>query len=111
MPLVPIPWTPTEIDRDKYSILNVLTQVGTVDIKTDEQFLKFISESKLDADKIIKELADARLVYVDEGKIGLLVDELVTVFSPDGKLFAGENKSGEMANYFGKNFITKPTNE
>ena len=111
MPLVPIPWTPTEIDREKYSILNVLTQVGTVDFKTDEQFLKFISESKLDADKIIKELADARLVYVDEGKMGLLVDELVTVFSPDGKVFAGENKSGEMANYFGKNFITKPTNE
>jgi hypothetical protein len=110
IPLVPIPWAPTEIDRDKYSILNVLTQVGNVDIKTDEQFLKFISESKLDADKIIKELADARLVYVDEGKMGLLVDELVTVFSPDGKVFAGENKSGEMANYFGKNFITKPTN-
>ena len=42
MPLVPIPWTPTEIDREKYSILNVLTQVGTVDFKTDEQFLKFI---------------------------------------------------------------------
>ncbi len=109
MPLVPIPWTPTEIDRDKYSILHVLTQVGTVNIKTDEQFLKFIIEKKLDADKIIKELVDARLVYIDEGKMGILVDELVTVFSPGGKVFAGENKNGEMSNYFGKNFIIKPS--
>jgi len=111
LPLVPIPWAPTEIDKDKYSILNVLTQVGTVDISTDEQFLKFINDSNLNADKIIKELSDARLVYVDEGKMGLLVDELITVFAPDGKVYAGENKSGEMTNYFGKNILTKPKNE
>lgn len=111
LPLVPIPWTPTEIDKDKYSILNVLTKVGTVNISTDEQFLKFISDSNLNADKIIKELSDARLVYVDEGKMGLLVDELITVFAPDGKVYAGENKSGEMTNYFGKNILTKPKNE
>lgn len=108
MPLVPTPWEPTEIDRDKYSILNVLIQVGTVDINSDEQFLKFIETEKLDAQKIIKELSDARLVYVDEGKMGLLVDQLHTVFTPDGKVFAGENKSGEMTSYFSKKILNKP---
>jgi len=102
MSLVSTPWVPSEINKDKYTILHVLSQVGIVDINTDEQFLKFIKESKLDAEKIIKELAEARLVYVDEGKMGLLVDELLMVFSPDGKVYAGENKSGEMTNYFEK---------
>ena len=102
MPLVPTSWKPTEIDRDKFSILNVLLQVGTVDINCDEQFLKFIETGKLDSQKIIRELSDARLVYVDEGKMGLLVDQLHTVFTPEGKIFAGENKSGEMTSYFSK---------
>lgn len=111
MPLVATPWEPTEIDRDKYSILYVLTQVGTVDINSDEKFLKFIETEKLDAEKIIKELSEARLVYVDEGKMGLLVDQLHTVFTPDGKVYAGENKSGEMTSYFSKQILSKPKNE
>lgn len=111
MPLVSTPWMPTEIGRDKYSILNVLLQVGTVDINSVEQFLKFIETEKLDATKIIKELSDARLIYLDEGKMGLLVDQLHTVFTPDGKVYAGENKSGEMTNYFTKQILSKPKNE
>lgn len=107
MPLVPTPWEPTEIDHDKYSILNLLIQFGTVDINSDEQFLKIIETEKLDAQQIIKELSVARLVYVDEGKMGLLVDQLQTVFTPDGKVFAGENKSGEMTSYFSKQILNK----
>lgn len=106
-PLSSVPWKPTEIDSDKYSILNVLTKVETVDINSDVQFIKFIETKKLNADRIIKELIEGRLIYLDEGKIGLLVDELLTVFSPDGKVYAGENKNGEMTNYFSKEIIKK----
>jgi hypothetical protein len=106
-PLVPKPWTPTEIDSAKFSILTVLTKVVTVDINTDQQFLDFIKINKLDANKITNELIDARLIYIDEGKMGLLVDELSFFTTPDGKVYAGENKSGEMANYFSKQIVTK----
>jgi hypothetical protein len=99
-PLVSIPWTPTEINKNIYTILHVLINSEIIELDTDNKFKKFIEDNSLDADKFIKELLDTKLVYVDEGKMGLLVDELHTVFSPDGKVFAGENKSGEMTNYF-----------
>ncbi|MGH2667473.1 DUF6602 domain-containing protein [Flavobacterium sp.] len=110
-PLVSTPWEPTEINKDKYSILNVLTQVEFVDINSDKDFLKFIKTEKIDVEKIIKELSEARLIYIDEGKMGLLVDELYTVFTPDGKIFAGENKSGEMTSYFSKQILQNLKNE
>ena len=45
---------------------------------------------------------ETKLVYVDEGKLGLLTEELLITFSPDGRSFAGENKNGQMANYFSR---------
>jgi hypothetical protein len=105
--LISIPWKPVEIDKNKYLILTVLSKVGVIETETDVQFLDFINKNKLDANKIIKELANDKLVYIDEGKIGLLIDELVTVFSDDGKVYAGENKSGEMSSYFAKQMTNK----
>lgn len=29
-----------------------------------------------------------------------LVDELLLTFSPEGKVYGGENKNGQMTNYF-----------
>lgn len=111
IPLESIPWEPIEIDTDKHSFLMLLEGQGIVDLYKNEDFLKFIEKGNLNATKIINELEAARLVYMDEGKIGLFVENLVVIYTPDGKIFAGENKNGEMANYFGKNFITKSTNE
>ncbi len=95
-------WEPIEIDRQKYLILNDLLRVGTIDLHSDEQFRKFIDTEKLDAERIIQELSESHLVYVDEGKLRLLVDQLCMVETPEGKIFAGENKCGEMASYFCK---------
>jgi len=111
MPLVSTPWTPTEIDMDKYLILNILIKIGTIIINTDKYFLKFIKTNKLNPEKVIKELCEAKLVYVDEGKMGLLVDELNTVLTPDGNIFAGENRCGEMTSYFSKQILYKPKKE
>jgi len=111
LPLNHKPWTPTEINKDKCSILLALSKVEMIDINTDEQFLKFIADKKLDANKILRELSDDKLIYIDEGKMGLLVDELIMTFTPDGKAYAGENKSGEMTNYLGKQILTKPADE
>lgn len=98
--LVSIPWTPTEIDKNIYTVLCVLINSETIELDTDKSFKKFLENSSLDFDKFIKQLLETKLVYVDEGKMRLLVDELHTVFSPEGKIYAGENGSGEMTNYF-----------
>lgn len=99
-PLVSIPWEPTEIDKNIYTILQMLTSYETIELNTDKQFKNLLDEQCLEADKFIKGLLETKLIYVDEGKMGLLVDELLIVFSPEGNVYAGENKSGEMSNYF-----------
>ena len=104
-PMVDKPWTPTEVDKNQYTFLHVLSSVENIDIENDDQFKKFLSDNGLDTDDFIRGLLMTRLIYLDEGKVGLLVDELHTVFSPDGKIYAGENKSGEMTNYFMKKLI------
>jgi len=103
-PLTPIPWKPAEINRAQFTVLWVLNRNGQIDIKKDKQFLKFIETKKLNAIQIINELVELRLVYLDEDILGLLVRELVVV-NVNGKCYAGENKSGEMGNYFGKQTI------
>jgi hypothetical protein len=99
LPLNHIPWAPVEIDKDKYIILSILGQFEFVDIDNEEEIKKFVEENQIDIKVLIKELIDSRLVYQDESRVGLLTDELAMVFAPDGKLYAAENKSGEMNNF------------
>ena len=101
LPLKSIEWAPVEIDTNKYTILSMLSEMGEININTDKDFLQFIATNKLNVNEIINELKSNRLIYIDEDKIGLLVDELIMVFKSD-KIYAGENKSGEMNIYFSK---------
>lgn len=103
-PLYSTPWVPVEITKEQFTILWVLTKTDKIDTMKDERFLEFIKNKKLDAAKIITELKELRLVYLDEGIMGLLVHQLVFA-KKDDKMYAGENRNGEMRNYFGKQII------
>lgn len=105
-PLVSQPWTPIEVDEYQFTFLQVLSKTETIEPETDKEFNKFIKDKQLNADYFINKLLATRLIYIDEGKVGLLVDELKTVFTPDGKIYMGEDKSGEMTNYFLKELKT-----
>lgn len=100
-PLPTVEWKPIEIDKQKYTLLYVLGQKGIIQIENDTNFKQFIKDENIDQEKFLNELIESRLVYMDEGKLGLLVDELLMVYL-NGKVYAGENKSGEMTSYFGK---------
>lgn len=100
-PLLSLEWRPTEIDRNEFIILNALLKKGVINIKDDMHFLKFLNDSNLDMFDVTRNLLESKLVYIDEDRLGLLVDELLIVSSPEG-LFAGENKNGEMTSYFGE---------
>ena len=98
-PLTPREWEPVEITELQSSILLTLSKQGYIDIYNDKKFIEFIEGEKLILDKLIEELEATKLVYVDEGKMGLLTEELLITFTPDGKSYAGENGNGEMTNY------------
>lgn len=101
-PLIPIEWKPAEINEIKFSILKSVLDKGVIDIENDSELITFSKSKNLNIKRVIKELVEDRLIYEDEGKIGLLVDELMISFSPNGQVYAGENKSGEMSNYMKK---------
>lgn len=110
-PLPIVDWEPAEIDRNKFSLLNVLSKVESVDINRDKDFIEFIHKNKIDKDKILRELIEARLIYLDEGRIGLLTDDLLMSIAPDGKVYAGDNKDTRMTNYLKKKYWQPLTND
>jgi len=99
IPLTPREWEPVEINELQSSILLTLCKQEYIDIYNDESFIKFIEGKNLSIDKLIEDLEATKLVYVDDGKMGLLTEELLITFTPDGKSLAGENRNGEMTNY------------
>lgn len=101
-PLLPLEWRPTKIDKNEFIILNALLKQSVISIEHDASFLKFLNDVNLDCFQITKNLRESRLIYIDEDKMGLLVDQLLIVSSSEG-VFAGENKNGEMTSYFEKN--------
>lgn len=98
-PLIPKPWAPIEVNKAQYKFLNLLGRVESLNLE-DIRFKKFISDNSLNVSEFIATLLKTKLIYVDENNIGLLTDELHTGFTPDGKVYAGENKNGEMIRYF-----------
>lgn len=98
-PLVPIAFEPCEIDDYQYSILVSVVKKGEIDLKRDIEFKEFILEQSLDINDFIKGLLDTKLVYVDEGKLRVLVNKITFVIS-DGKIFAGDDWNEQMSRYF-----------
>ena len=102
-PLAKTPWKPAELNKAQYSILFALSEKKVIDIYNDQLFLDFLINENEELDIFIDKLVETKLVYVNEGKMYLLVDDLLTTFSPEGTVYAGENKNGEMTNYIMKN--------
>lgn len=95
-------WKPVELTKAQYSVLYRMSGAGAIDLYNDKQLHAFIETEKEELSSFIDKLVETRLVYVDEGKMDFLVDELLMIFSPEGKVYGGENKNGEMMNYFKK---------
>ena len=103
-PLIKEEWKPTEIDKNEFIILNVLLKKGEIHFENDIDFKDFIKDNQINQVSFLDGLVKKRLIFVDEKKIRFLVDTLVCVFTPEGKHYAGENKNGEMTNYFSKQY-------
>ena len=95
-------WKPVELTKAQYSVLYRMSGAGAIDLYNDKQLHDFLESESEELSSFIDKLVATRLVYVDEGKMDFLVDELVMTFSPEGKVYGGENKNGQMTNYFMK---------
>ncbi len=95
-------WKPVELTKAQYSVLYRMSGAGAIDLYNDKQLHDFLKKENEDLSSFIDKLVATRLVYVDEGIMDFLVDELLMTFSPDGKVYGGENKNGQMTNYFMK---------
>lgn len=95
-------WKPVELTKAQYSVLYRMSGAGAIDLYNDKQLHDFLKKENEDLSSFIDKLVATRLVYVDEGIMDFLVDELLMTFSPEGKVYGGENKNGQMTNYFMK---------
>ena len=67
----------------------------------DSKFKAMVEQENIDLAKTIEELESERFIYIEDNKIKFLTDELKMI-ALNGKIYAGENKSGEL-----DTFITK----
>lgn len=102
-PLESIPWEPHRVEIFEQALLMSMFDTGEIPI--DNELNKFCSEHGATIDDLIKKWNDKRIAYKDGDKIILLLDEPVILTGPDGNFYIGENKSGEMFNWFSKKGI------
>jgi hypothetical protein len=100
-PLTPKEWSPLVVNRDQFIILDLLLKFWEIDMKNDVNFKALLKKENINLEKVIEELEQERIIYCEDSKIKLLTDELTMVLI-NGKIYAGENKSGELSAFIKK---------
>jgi len=94
-------WKPVEVDMKQYVIINEIGQMGEIDLSADTDLEKFIVEGS-DYNSLadfLEKLKLTGLVFLEKNKLKLLTDGCEFIFLPNGKVVAGENKSGRLSNW------------
>jgi hypothetical protein len=95
-------WQPVELDRIQHLVISRLCK-EELDLQKDKCFENFVTKnSHLSLADFVKNLEATNLVFVENNKLKLLTDQCQCVIMPNGKFFAGENKSGRVTNWMKK---------
>lgn len=92
------PWNPVEVSEIEAIILFELSRKDKIDIN-EPDFVSFTNAKGSNVNDVVKTLCDKRLIYLQDGVIKYLTDACVVSFLPDGRTFAGEDKSGRMTRW------------
>jgi len=96
-------WSPIELDLHQYVIIEKLCREGEIDITNNSDIQQLIiSTSYSSTTNFVEKLKATGLVCVENNKLILLTDECRCVILPNGKLYAGENKSGRLISWVKK---------
>jgi hypothetical protein len=82
------------------AILLMLSKNGRLNF--DEELKEYFKINKRSIDEIIAVWTKSKLAYLEGDEIILLLETPVISNSPDGKIFIGENKSGQMLSWIKK---------
>lgn len=99
-------WEPTFLDACQFVIMDELCRKEELRYNEDPQFEPFISDSGYTVETFLKSMRDTGLVHTDNEVLKLITEQCVCGVSPDGKYYAGDNKTGRVERWVIKN-ITK----
>lgn len=98
-----IEWSPAFIDTIQFSVFNVLLQKNEIDLSTDTQIGELACNNGYSSlSELVDSLKSTNLVYTEGSKLKLVTDRCQCCFLPDGKIVAGENKSGRLTSWVDK---------
>jgi len=96
----PKPWKPVEINMAEWVILMRIISDGYMEL--DQELEDFLQSKKYSTQQLIDHLTINRVLYVEDNKIYLLLEEPMIQSGKDDKTYIGENANGEMYNWIGK---------
>lgn len=98
-------WSPIELDFTQYRVIARLCVENEIDLSVAAKLEReVIRDGYLSLAEFLEKLEITGLVYIENQKLKLLTDQCQPVILPNGKLVAGENKSGRVTNWIMKNF-------
>lgn len=101
-------WEPAEIDEIQHVIITELCEKGEIDLVKDKDLQQFVlSGNYASVEQFLDSLKDTGLVYIEKDKLRLLTDRCQCAVLPNGKFYAGEDKSGRFTNWILKQMERK----
>lgn len=97
-------WEPAELDMIQHAIIGELCMREEIDITAREDIEFFVTRNGLykSLDDFLEKLKCTGLVFLEGSKLKLLTDKCQCAVLPNGKIVAGENKSGRFTRWYNK---------
>jgi hypothetical protein len=97
-------WEPVELNRAQFIVIFSLCKFREdIDFVSDREFITTLEKNGIeDVEEFVDVLCATGLTYKKNGKLGLLIDSC-GIASLNGKMYAGENKSGRFGRWLKKN--------
>ena len=103
-------WQPIELDMTQWIIIMRLCKEEAIDLGADKDIENLVIKGSYSSlFDFIEKFKDTRLVFVEDNKLKLLTDQCNCAILPDGRLVAGEDKSGRFTNWIIKNSAKSKT--
>jgi hypothetical protein len=95
------PWRPVEINMSEWVILMQIINNGYREL--NKQLEDFLKSKNYSTQQLIDHLTNTRVLYVEDNKLYLLIEEPIIQSGKDDKIYVGENANGEMYSWMMKN--------
>ena len=92
-------WEPAFIDETQFAVFNELCKNKTIDCKHDKELKEFVEKNGYKLESFIISLKDTGLVDTTNQLLSLITEQCVCGVTPDGKYFAGDNKTGRVTRW------------